>query len=90
MINLYRARPVTVEATHFLNETDLHEMVSRWGEEFSELVHYDDSDNTFTIDHESGVMNVKPGDWVVRGTKKGDFYPADEATFTSRYELATQ
>jgi hypothetical protein len=90
MANKYRAKPVMIEAIEFIDERDLHKMITDWGEEFGELVNYDDDDNTFTIDHESGVLNVKPGQWVIRGDKKGDFYNCDGDVFMRKYELAVQ
>ena len=98
MSNLYRKRPVTIEARqldgHTANDYDIY----LWAEAntqgsfdpFSEVipasgVSIDPSDGSFMIATWEGVMHAYRGDWIIRGVG-GEFYACRDDIFRATYE----
>ena len=79
----YRKKPVVIEAFQY-----------RAGEQRSEVaedviagrVRYAE-DGTMLIKTLEGVMEAKPGDWIIRGVK-GELYPCKPDIFDATYEAA--
>jgi hypothetical protein len=81
----YRKKPVVIEAIQF-----------RAGEQDGELaadvvagrVRYTE-EGTMLIQTLEGVMEAKPGDWIIRGIK-GEIYPCKRDIFAATYEPAVE
>lgn len=87
MAELWRKRPVTVEANLLTKENA--EAVALWcgGQLVTE---YDALDPTqsfvgINIPTLEGVMRASEGDYVIKGVQ-GEFYPCKPGIFTSTYE----
>lgn len=94
----YRKRPVVVEAKCLDGTNDLD--VYRWVEEQthgsfdptadeipSSGVSIDPATGFMLIATLEGVMQVRPGDWIIRGVQ-GEFYPCKPDIFAKTYEPA--
>ena len=100
MSNLYRKRPVTIEARQLdgdtANERDIYSWIeanTQWsfdplGDEIPEHgVEIDPSDGSLMIATLEGVMHARRGDWIIRGVA-GEFYPCKDDIFRATYEPA--
>ena len=98
MNNLYRKRPVTIEARQLDDDTANYHDTYLWVEantqgSFDPLseeiptsgVSIDPSDGSFRIATLEGVMHARPGDWIIRGVA-GEFYPCRDDIFRATYE----
>lgn len=95
----YRKRPVEVEAMHLVgSNADLH-AVYQWVEQnthgsFDPLadeipatgVSIDPATGFMLIATLEGVMQAKPGDYIIRGVR-GEFYPCKPDIFEATYEV---
>lgn len=81
---MFRKKPVVVEARQVGNDYDEDLATMRWcGGEFP---HEDFQDEMlFFIQTLEGAMDVKPGDWVIKGVA-GEFYPCKPDIFEATYE----
>jgi hypothetical protein len=83
---LWRKKPVVVEAQHFMQPTDIGEL-SAWcgGEWYFEATSRGQYIKIPTLE---GDMTARPGDWIVKGTR-GEFYPVKPDIFANTYEPAS-
>lgn len=96
----FRKKPVVIEARQLVGSNpDLHD-VYHWIEKNTQGSFDPDDDEVpasgVSIDPETGfmliatlegVMQAKPGDWVIRGVQ-GEFYPCRSDIFEETYEVA--
>ena len=97
MNNIYRKRPVTVEARQLDGNTANDHDIYLWIEgnvgSFDPLseeiptsgVSIDPSDGSLMIATLEGVMRAHRGDWIIRGVA-GEFYPCRDDIFRDTYE----
>jgi hypothetical protein len=80
----YRKRPVEVDA--ILWDGSL-QSAQRIRNEFGSAVHvvYDEDEIGLYLGNHAGMLQAKPGDWVVKGTV-GEVYPVTAAVFDDIYE----
>jgi len=84
----YRIKPVVIDAMQFtLNFDEIFDWVKQWhddekGAGMRELFDW------LIIDTLEGEMEVRNGDWIIRGTK-GEFYPCKPDIFEQIFELVT-
>lgn len=96
----YRKKPVVVEAWQLVGTNAETHAVYQWIEantqgSFDPLteeipasgVSIDPATGSFLIATLEGVMQAKPGDWVIRGVQ-GEFYPIKDSIFRETYEPA--
>ena len=80
-MNMYRKKPVVVEARH-LSDATLAEIVDWIGYSFVEP-----SIEGLTIRTLEGNMLARWGDWIIKGVKD-EFYPCKPDIFEELYEVA--
>lgn len=94
----FRKKPVEIEAMHFDgSNAEMHE-VYQWIESntqgsFDPMgdevpgsgVSIDPATGFMLIATLEGVMQAKPGDWIIRGVQ-GEFYPCKSDIFEQTYE----
>lgn len=98
MNNLYRKRPVTIEARQLDGDTASDHDIYLWIEantqgSFDPLseeipasgVSIDPADGSYMIATLEGVMHARRGDWIIRGVA-GEFYPCRDDIFHATYE----
>lgn len=98
MSDLFRKRPVTIEARQLNGSTANDYDVYLWVEantqgSFDPLsneipasgVSIDPSDGSFMIATLEGVMHARLGDWIIRGVA-GEFYACRDDIFHATYE----
>lgn len=81
----FRKKPVVVEAVQWLNRKIVCPPGPDWfveAENRSIIQLYGDSLSIITLE---GVMEAKPGDWIIRGIK-GEVYPCKPDIFEATYE----
>jgi hypothetical protein len=97
----FRKRPVEIEAMQLVgNAVDVHQ-VYLWVEEntqgsFDPMadevpasgVSIDPATGFLLIATLEGVMQAKPGDWIIQGVQ-GEFYPCGPDIFEATYEPVT-
>ena len=96
----YRKKPVVVEAWQLVGTNAETHAVYQWIEantqgSFDPLseeipasgVSIDPATGFFLIATLEGVMQAKPGDWIIRGVQ-GEFYPCKPDIFAATYEPA--
>ena len=94
----YRKKPVVVEAMQLVGTNAETHAVYQWIEantqgSFDPLteeipasgVSIDPATGDFLIATLEGVMQAKPGDWIIRGVQ-GEFYPIKSDIFEATYE----
>lgn len=83
----FRAKPVEVEATKWLQMGD-HPQVAPFGEASASCDHCHTAYGAhgYIITHEGGHI-VCPGDWVVGPGVRGEFWPVKPDAFAHKYEL---
>ena len=86
MSNLFRKKPVTIEAMQFCGFDDYFSIVD-WMEGHGEVPRYS-TPNMF-INTLEGEMIASPGDWIIKGVK-GEFYPCKPDIFAATYEPAPE
>ena len=89
MIKRFRTKPVEIEAILFTG--DNFEEIEVWSDGyFNEIDEEDRTDDpeataeVFDVLHSTWIL-VKPGQWIIKGTK-GEFYPCDDEVFRQKYE----
>ena len=95
----YKKKPVEIEAMHFegsmMQLMDVYQWIERNTQgSFNPLgsvvpasgVSIDPATGFMIIATLEGVMQVKVGDWVIRGVE-GEFYPCKPDIFAKTYEL---
>jgi len=80
MANLYRKKPVVIEAMLYTGE-NMFEIVNWIGSAST----YRLSPRLLNIHTLEGDMTVNEGDWVIRGVQ-GEFYPCKPDIFDATYE----
>ena len=98
-MTMYRKKPVVVEARQLKGTANDHD-VYLWVESntqgsFDPLdddlpgsgVSIDPATGFFLIATLEGVMQAKPGDYIIRGVQ-GEFYPCKPDIFEATYEVA--
>ena len=96
----YRKKPVVIEAWQFVGTNAEINAVYQWIEantqgSFDPLseeipasgVSIDPATGFLLIATLEGVMQAKPGDWIIRGVQ-GEFYPIKDSIFRETYEPA--
>ena len=96
----YRKKPVVIEAMQLVGTNADTHAVYQWIEantqgSFDPLseeipasgVSIDPATGFFLIATLEGVMQAKPGDWIIRGVQ-GEFYPIKDSIFRETYEPA--
>ena len=96
----YRTKPVVIEARQLVGTNAETHAVYQWIEantqgSFDPLseeipasgVSIDPATGDFLIATLEGVMQAKPGDWIIRGVQ-GEFYPIKPDIFAATYEPA--
>ena len=96
----YRKKPVVIEAMQLVGTNAETHAVYQWIEantqgSFDPLseeipasgVSIDPATGSFLIATLEGVMQAKPGDWIIRGVQ-GEFYPCKPDIFAATYEPA--
>ena len=96
----YRKKPVVIEAWQLVGANAETHAVYQWIEantqgSFDPLseeipasgVSIDPATGFFLIATLEGVMQAKPGDWIIRGVQ-GEFYPCKPDIFAATYEPA--
>lgn len=77
----YRKKPVVIEAVQYrAGEQDS----SFANDVMAKRMRYT-SDGTVLIQTLEGVMEARPGDWIIRGVN-GELYPCWDSIFTATYE----
>lgn len=91
--NLYRKRPVVIEARQFDVPEDrlphaLGVELAKWcgGKFMTQLA--GGADPRIEIPTLEGVMTARLGDWIIKGLV-GEFYPCRDGIFRQTYEPAT-
>lgn len=78
----YRKKPVVIEAIKFVGgHVSMLECATFVGPAAVQNLH----DATLQIRTLEGVMNVSPGDYIIRGIK-GEYYPCKPDIFSATYE----
>lgn len=98
----YRKRPVEIEAMQLVGDNADMFAVYQWVEEHTQGsfahdtiavpasgVSIDPATGFMLIATLEGVMQAKPGDWIIRGVQ-GEFYPCKPDVFTATYEPVEQ
>lgn len=84
MINLYKKKPVIVEALQF-DGKNLHEAETFVGKELKAKVHSNDLYEV-VIETLEGDMIASPGDYIIKGVKE-EFYPCKPDIFEATYDI---
>lgn len=98
MADLYRKKPVVIEAMQLVgSNADIH-AVYQWVEQNTQGsfnpradetpisgVSVDPATGNLLIATLGGVMHAEAGDWVIRGVQ-GEFYPIKDSIFRATYE----
>ena len=99
-VKTFRKKPVEIQAMHFAGSSAEAHDVYLWVEKntqgsFDPLdedeerpasgVSIDPATGFMLIATLEGVMQAKPGDWIIRGVK-GEFYPCKPDIFAATYE----
>ena len=82
MAELWRKKPVTVEAMRYHGNID---DVAAWIEAGGGTP-IKGGDGTLFVDTLEGRMRADHGDWIIRGVQ-GEFYPCKSDIFFATYEL---
>jgi hypothetical protein len=83
----YRKKPVVIEAVQWLNRKIVCPPGPMWFCEAEERGDIQIAGTTLHIKTINGVVQAKPGEWVIQGVK-GELYPCDPDIFEATYELA--
>ena len=80
----YRKRPVEVDAVQWDGTLQCAQRIRT---EFGSAVHvvHDDDELGLFLGNHAGMLQAKPGDWVVKGTH-GEVYPVTQLVFRDVYE----
>ena len=98
-MTMYRKKPVEVEARQIVGtDAEIHSNVYKWIEENTQGsfdahaaeipasgVSIDPTTGFILIATLEGVMQAKPGDYIIRGVQ-GEFYPCKPDIFEQSYE----
>ena len=100
-MGLFVKKPVVIEAHQLTGNTPADTDIYKWVERHSQGSFDPDTDelpgNGVSIDPATGfmliatlegVMQAKPGDWIIRGVQ-GEFYPCKPDIFAESYSPAT-
>ena len=83
----FRKKPVEIEAMRLSPQQDVHQWdaVRLWcgGERVNKIT----TNVIIAIPTLEGVMEARPGDWIIRGVQ-GEFYPCKPDIFEATYEPA--
>jgi hypothetical protein len=79
----FRKKPVVIEAFEFRAGEERYEVAQDVNDG---RVRYTE-EGTMLIQTLEGVMEAKPGDWIIRGVK-GELYPCKPDIFEATYEPA--
>lgn len=81
----YRKRPVVIEAIQWNGEAVA--AIGAWPNNYDVWIEdIDDEGNLrLFIDSPCGVLEAKPGDWIIKGIK-GEIYPCEPDIFEATYE----
>lgn len=99
-MGIYRKKPVEIEARQLTVETahdvylwveehvgsfDVNDMLAAWGTTPAQGVSIDAINGFMVIATMEGLMQAKPGDWIIKGIQ-GEFYPCKPDIFAETYE----
>lgn len=76
----FRKKPLVVEAIKYEKEH-----IGK-AQDFCDKIKYNPHNNEFYIETLEGCMEVKEGDYIVKGVN-GEFYPYDVDTFVKTYDI---
>jgi hypothetical protein len=83
-MSMFKKKPVVIEARQTGQDYDEDTNILGWSG--GQLPHPDEEvDYLFVIPTMEGEMQVKPGDWVIKGVQ-GEFYPCKPDIFEATYE----
>lgn len=89
MADLYRKKPVVIEALHWDGRASAATVVIDWMLANGGTARYRDDRSpgglNLSIDTIEGTMAASPGDWIIKGVK-GEFYPCRADIFEATYE----
>lgn len=77
----YRKKPVVIDAVQYRAGEQPYELAN---EIMGGTARYT-SEGTLLIETLEGVMEARPGDWIIRGVK-GELYPCKPDIFAATYE----
>lgn len=78
----YRKRPVVIEAERYDGSGIVPMLV---GYPLATEIEHPRDGYRLTIATPEGVMEARPGDWIIKGIK-GEFYPCKPDVFAATYE----
>jgi len=84
---LYRKKPLVIEAVPFSGSSTDVAVIQNWmqtGKYQPSETHTRDLRSLY-IETLEGVMEARPGDWIIKGTQ-GEFYPCRKEIFEHVYE----
>lgn len=85
-MGLYRKKPVVIEAFQWTGDADqIDDPV--WIVEAIKTGKVIIGQGIFQIETLEGVMEAKPGDWIIKGVQ-GGIYPCKPDIFEATYEVA--
>lgn len=87
MSNLYRKKPVVIEARQLT--TDSMRDIWEWIGDSAHECYWSDDDKYISINTLEGYMMARPGDWIIKGVK-GEFCPCKPDIFEATYEPEPQ
>lgn len=99
MINKYRKKPVVIEAVKYSNQSEINRRIIDWAKDsntpaFMDIEFRNHSEKfpdgfeypILCINTLDGVMTVREGDYVIKGTQ-GEFYPCKPQAFQDTYDV---
>lgn len=87
MIQLYRKKPVVIEAMQLIDDLANHNAVIDWITSGGGRARMPLVEPCVFITTLEGEMRADLGDWVIRGVA-GEFYPCKDSIFEATYEPA--
>ena len=84
MIQMFRKKPVVVEAMLFDGSNESMDDIREWANKEHKSTAFI-GDGVFAIKTLEGIMSVSDGDWIIRGIQ-GEFYPCKPDIFEATYE----
>lgn len=99
MISKFRKKPVVVEAVKYSNQPEINQQIIEWSKDsktpaFMDIEFRNHSEKfpdgfeypVLCINTLDGVMTVREGDYVIKGTQ-GEFYPCKPQAFQDAYDV---
>jgi len=84
----YRKKPVVIEAVQYTGE-NTGELLG-FAPDHVRVIFNNDDPCGIDVRTPNGVVGVNVGDWIMRGTTPGDYYPCPAETFAETYERVSE